>query len=157
MSNLNPNATADARKVVSGKDAQVFITGSDGKAIFLGEVESFQAQMAVNSAVIRALGTVQEMAYSTGYKVTVAFTEMVVRDDVLLEPIYRDIENGIFPRWDIRGQVIRGADGQTHQQTFGDCVPDGTIDLLNIAAGDIIKRPWSFVSNATPKLLSYFK
>jgi len=153
---MNTRAQADARNLTSGKDGQVFLTGSNGISIFMGEVDAFKATLDITTATHHPLGSAQEMAYPTGYKITVTFTEVVVRDDVTLEPIYKDIENGVFPRWDIRGQVER-RDGQYQKQTFGDCVPQGAIDLLSLTPGEIVKRPWSFISNATPKLMSAFK
>lgn len=152
---MNTRAQNDVRNLVSGKDGQIYVTGSDHISRYLGEIEQFQAQMAVTNASYQPLGSMQQMAYTTGIKITITFTEAVIRDDIMLAPIYEDIANGYLPTWDIRGQITR-RDGQVEQQTFTDCVPDGNIDLLQITAGDIIKRPWSFVCNGTPNLLSSF-
>jgi len=35
---------------------------------------------------------------------------------------------------------------------FRSCVPDGSIDIANVASGDIINRSWSFRVNEPPEL-----
>lgn len=37
---------------------------------------------------------------------------------------------------------------------FRNCVPDGTVDIVNVSPGEIITRPYSFRVNAPPDLQS---
>lgn len=153
---MDINSRIDPRQVVSGKDAQIFVTTSDGTQIFLAEAENFVAQMNINNQSFQGLGSMLEQAVPLNYSVTVTLTEIVIRDDVMLGKLFEDLSNGYFPAFDFQGKIAR-RDGQEQRQIFRDCMPDGTIDLMNLTPGDIVKRPWSFRANATPELQKMFK
>ena len=42
-------------------------------------------------------------------------------------------------------------------ENYKNCLPDGTVDLMNLTPGDIIKRNWSFRVNAIPEYLECFR
>lgn len=153
--NLNPQAIMDTRKLMTGKDGQLFVTTSDGTQIFLSEVDTFQAQMNVTTTEVQPVGSAQRFAVETGFTVTLSFTEMVVRDDVMLKPLFDDLAKGIFPRFDFQGKMRRAADGVEQRQNFTDCVINGNVDLMNLSPGDIIRRQWSFTVNGAPDLQQY--
>ncbi len=141
----------DVRRLLTGKDGQLFVTTSDGTQIFLAEVDTFQAQLSVNNTDYQPVGSALSYAVSTGYSVTLTLTEAVVRDDVMLETLFKDIKDGQFPSFEFQGKYTR-RDGTESRQVFRNCIPDGSIDLMNLTPGEIIKRSWSFRVNATPEL-----
>lgn len=157
MSILNNQGFLDVRNVVTGKDGQLFVTTSDGTEIFLAEVDTFQAQMSISNTDYQPIGSPLGMAVPTGFTINITFTEAVVRDDVLIDKIISDLTEGRMPSFDFQGKLARARDGQESRQVYRNCVPDGTIDLMNLTPGEIIKRQWSFRVNAMPEMLSSFK
>lgn len=155
ITNQNPQAILDTRKLMSGKDGQLYVTTSDGTQLFLSEVDNFQAQMNVNTTTIQPVGSAQQFAYELGFSITLSFSEMVVRDDVILKPLFDDLARGVFPRFDFQGKMRRVIDGVEQRQNFTDCVLNGNVDLMGINPGDIVKRNWSFHVNGAPDLQSY--
>lgn len=145
----------DVSNVVSGKDAQIYITLSDGTDLFLAEVDTFSAQLNVNNTKIQPIGTLQEQSVPISTSVSISMTEIVIRDDVMLEKLYADMRNGFIPMFNLMGK-LRRRDGKFQRQVFRQCVPDGTIDLFNISPGEIIKRQWNFAVNGIPELQDYF-
>lgn len=156
VENQNTQSILDVRKLITGKDGQLYITLSDGTQIFLSEVDTFQAQLSVTNTDVQPVGSALSFAVTTGYSVTLTLTEMVVRDDVMLTKLFEDLAMGLFPSFDFQGKMRR-RDGQEQRQIFRNCVPDGTIDLMNLTPGEVIKRAWSFRVNATPELQQFFK
>lgn len=154
--NLNPQAILDTRQLMTGKDGQLFVTTSEGTQIFLAEVDTFQAQMNFTNQDVQPVGSAQRFAVPTGYSVTLSFTEMVVRDDVLLKPLFDDLKKGLFPIFNFQGKMRRRDDVE-ERQIFRDCVPDGNLDLMNLNPGDVIKRQWSFRVNGAPDLQAYLR
>ena len=155
IKNQNPQASLDTRKLATGKDGQLYVTVSDGTQIFLGEIETFHAQMNVNTTTVQPMGSAQQFAVELSYAVSLSFTEMVIRDDVMLKPMFDDLRNGIFPRFDFQGKLRRTIDGVEQRQNFTDCVLNGNIDLMNLTPGDIVKRNWNFHVNGAPDLQEY--
>lgn len=155
VTHQNPQAVLDTRKLMTGKDGQLYVTTSDGTQIFLSEVDTFQAQLAVTTTTVQPVGSPQQFAVETGYSVTLSFTEMVVRDDVILKPLFDDLAKGIFPRFDFQGKLRRGVDGVEQRQNFTDCVINGNVDLMTLSPGDIVRRNWSFHVNGAPDLQQY--
>lgn len=153
---LNNQSVLDTRQLVTGKDGQLFVTTSDNNQIFLAEADTFQAQMNVNNADYQPVGSSLSYAVPIGYSVTLTLTEVVVRDDVMLKILFDDIKQGYLPIFDFQGK-LRRRDGGAARQVFRNCTPDGSIDLMNLQPGDIVKRSWSFRVNAIPEMLEYFK
>lgn len=156
MAFLNQQGILDVRNIITGKDGQLFITTSDGNQIFLAEVDTFQAQLSVANADYQPVGSPLTYAVNTGYSVTLTFTEAVIRDDVIMKRVFDDITAGYMPDFDFQGK-LRRRDGQESRQIYRNCVPDGTIDLMTLQPGDIVKRQWSFRVNAIPEMLEHFK
>jgi len=157
MSNgLNDQTVLDVRKLISGKDGQLFVTSRAGVNIFLAEVDTFQTQLSPANTDYQPVGSALTFAVNTGYSMTLTLTEAVIRDDVMLEELIGDIQRGYFPGYDFVGK-LRRRDGQAQRIVYRWCVPDGTVDLQNLAPGDIIKRDWSFRVNASPEILEQFR
>lgn len=147
----NNQAPLDTRKLMTGKDGRLFIN-IDGVDIFFAEVDTFQVQMSVANTDYQPVGSINVYAVNTGVSFTLTFSEAVIRDDLMMADLLKAIEEGKMPTWDFQGANERW-DGQGERMTFKNCTPDGTIDLMNLTPGEIIKRAWSFRINSTPKLL----
>lgn len=156
MDGLNDNSILDVRKLISGKDGQLFVTTKAGTNIFLAEVDTFQAQVSPANTDYQPVGSALIYSVNTGYSVTLTLSEAVVRDDVMLTELITDLQNGYFPTYDFQGKMRR-RDGQVERVVYRNCVPDGTIDLQNLNPGELIKRAWSFRVNASPEILEYFR
>lgn len=153
---LNQQSILDTTKLITGKDGQLFVTQKDGTQLFLAEVDTFTAQLSQNNVDYQPVGSALVYAVPTGYSVTLTLTEAVVRDDVMIEKFLDDIKQGFFPTFDFQGK-LRRRDGQSSRQIYKNCLPDGTVDLMNLTPGDIIKRNWSFRVNAIPEYLEGFR
>lgn len=155
ITNQNPMSNTDTRKLMTGKDGQLYVTTSIGLQLFLSEVDSFNAQLNVATTNVQPVGSAQVFAVETGYTVTLSFSEMVVRDDVLLQPLFDDLKKGVFPRFGFQGKMRRAIDGIEERVNFTDCVLNGNVDLMNLTPGDIVRRNWSFHVNGAPDLQKY--
>ena len=155
MDGLNDQSLLDVRKLITGKDGRLFVTTKKGTNLFLAEVDTFQAQLSPANTDYQPVGSALVYAVNTGYSVTLTLTEAVVRDDVMLTELITDLQNGYFPAFDFQGKMRR-RDGQAERVVYRNCVPDGSIDLQNLAPGEIIKRAWSFRVNCTPEILENF-
>lgn len=151
---LNDQSVLDVTKLITGKDGRLFVTQKDGTQLFLAEVDTFQAQLSITNVDYQPVASALVYGVSTGYSVTLTLTEAVVRDDVMLKTLFDDIQQGYIPYFDFQG-MMRRRDGQAARQVFRNCIPDGSIDLMNLTPGDIIKRQWSFRVNAVPEQLEY--
>ena len=149
------NQFLDTRKLMTGKDGQLYITLESGKQLFLAECDSFQAQMSISNTDYQPVGSFMSFAVPLSYSVTLTLTEAVIRDDVMLSELYRAIKSGVLPVFEFAGKIKNRA-GMMSRQVFRECIPDGSVDLLNVTPGDIIKRSWSFRVNATPELQELF-
>lgn len=156
MDGLNDTSLLDVRKLISGKDGQLFVTTKAGTNLFLAEVDTFQTQLSPTNVDYQPVGSALIYAVNTGYSVTITLIEAVVRDDVMIKEFIEDVQKGYFPTFDFQGK-LRRRDRQTERMVYRNCVPDGTIDLQNLNPGEIVKRAWSFRVNATPEMLEYFK
>ena len=87
--------TLDIRKLMTGKDGQLFITGSDRSQIFLAEVDQFEARINFSNADYQPISSYLSISVPTSYTVTLTFSEAVIRDDVVLKPIYDALASGI--------------------------------------------------------------
>ena len=74
--------TLDIRKLMTGKDGQLFITGSDRSQIFLAEVDQFEARINFSNADYQPISSYLSISVPTSYTVTLTFSEAVIRDDV---------------------------------------------------------------------------
>lgn len=153
MAIVNTAPVADVRKVISGKDAGFY--NEAGK--LLATIESFTSQVAVNNTTYRPLGTAQEHAGMTSYRVTLSVTQIVVEDDDLFVEFMEGLKNHRMPVWNFRGMANSPYNESGQQIIYRDCVPDGTIDLQNLTPDDLYKRTWNFVVNQPPELQELLK
>lgn len=155
MDGLNDQSILDVRKLISGKDGQLFVTTAAGENIFLAEVDEFKATISPTNQDYQPVGSALQYSVNTGYSMTISFTEAVVRDDIMLTELISDIQQGYFTTWDFQGKMRR-RDGQAERVVYRNCVPDGSIDLQALSPGAIVKRAWSFRVNHSPEMLENF-
>ena len=148
---LNQQAVLDTRKLMTGKDGRLFIN-IDGVDQFFAEVDSFQVQMSVTNTDYQPVGSILTFAVNTGVSFTLTFSEAVIRDDLIMAPLIKAIQNGKMPTYDFQGATERW-DGGEQRIVFNRCTPDGTIDLMNLTPGEIIKRQHSYRINSIPNFL----
>ena len=106
MNGLNDTSTLDVRKLVTGKDGQLFVTTRAGINLPLAEVDTFQAQLSPTNVNYQPVGSPLEFAVNTGYSITLTLTEAVVRDDIMLQELIDDIQKGWFPDLIFRASCV---------------------------------------------------
>lgn len=155
MDGLNDQSLLDVRKLISGKDGQLFVTTKAGDNIFLAEVDEFTTSIHPANTDYQPVGSSLIYSVNTGYTFEITFTEAVVRDNVMIEELISDLQEGYFPTWDFQGKMRR-RDGQSQRIVYRNCVPDGEITAQELKPGEIVKRKWSFRVNASPEMLETF-
>jgi hypothetical protein len=78
---------------------------------------------------------------------------MVVRDDLIMEPLLKSIQKGLIPTYNFQGVAYK-PDGQEERLSFNNAVPNGTFGLQNLTPGEVIEREQSFALNAIPAFIS---
>ena len=149
---INNAAILDTRKLMTGKDGRVFLE-LDGVQYFYAEVESFNVVMGVTNTDVQPVGSMLQFAVNTGVNYSVTLSEMVVRDDLIAKPIQDKIKEGKMPTFTVQAGAERW-DGQEQRVVLRRCTPDGSIDLLNLVPGEVIKRSMSFRVNDIPEWLT---
>ena len=137
--------------IMTGRDGQLYVIGSDRAPVLLAEADSFTAQAAVSATEYQPIGSFLSRAVPASYTVTISFSEAVIRDDILLAPLFAALAEGTLPRFEFCGRLC-GESGRYERQVSRDCVPVGNIDLMHIKPGEIVRRQWSFRVNEAPAL-----
>ena len=146
-------ATPDISKVVTGKEARLYIT-LKGKSYLFAEAVQFTAALNPVNQDVQFLGDPLIGAVFSGYTVTLSVKEYVVRDDLIIKPLLDAISKGESISWDFQGVLDRTKiDKKESRQTFRNCIPDGTINLLSVTPGEVVQRETSFRGNARPELV----
>lgn len=148
---INQAAVLDTRKLMTGKDGRVFIE-LDGVQYFYAEVDTFNVVMNVTNVDVQPVGSILQFAVNTGVSYSVTMSEMVVRDDLVAQPIQQKIAEGKMPTFTFQAGAERW-DGQEQRVVLRNCTPDGTVGLLNLTPGEVIKREMSFRVNDIPEWL----
>jgi len=153
MAVLNKRSVLDTRKVMSGKDGMLF--DQDGN--HMATAENFQSQVAISGTNYQPLGDMQEHTVPISYRVTLTFGEIIVHDSKFFIDIMNGMKNHRMPIYNFRGVMQSPYDNSQEEIVYRDCVPDGTIDIQNMAVGELYKRAWSFVVNQPPDMQSMLK
>lgn len=143
---INQAASEDARNVRSGKDGAVY----NGNGKLLASVYKFSTKETVTTQAYQPVGSFQEMAVPTSYKIGVTIEQYVVEDDEFIQDLYNMNETGIVPEWNFQG-VIEGLNGSEQRMAYPRCVPDGDIDLQNLGIGELLTRAWNMTCNGRPR------
>jgi hypothetical protein len=137
---------------MTGKDGRLFVE-FDGKQTFLAEVDQFAVNMNVTNVDSQPVGSILVFAVPSGVSFSLSLSEMVVRDDLIMEPLVEAVRSGKIPTFNFQGGAERW-DGQEQRMTFRNCTPDGEFNLLNLTPGEIIKRNQSYRINSVPEWLN---
>lgn len=149
---INDAAVLDTRKLMTGKDGRLFVE-FDGNQTFLAEVDQFAVNMNVTNVDSQPVGSILVFAVPSGVSFSLSMSEMVVRDDLIMEPLIEAVRSGKIPTFNFQGGAERW-DGQEQRMTFRNCTPDGEFNLLNLTPGEIIKRNQSYRINSVPEWLN---
>lgn len=149
---MQNNATLKTTELMSGKDGYMFVE-FNGTNICLAELSNYSVNMNVNTVEKQPVGSIVVKRVPTGVSFDLTFTEMVVRDDVIMAPLLAAIKNGWIPVYHFQG-VLNKPDGQEQRMAYNDCVPNGTFSLQNVTPGEVIEREQSFAINTVPEYIS---
>lgn len=146
------NNTLNTTELMTGKDGRLFVE-YNGKNVFLAEINTFAVNMNVNTTEKQPVGSILVHRIPTGVTFDLTYTEMVVRDDVIMEPLLAAIREGRIPVYNFQG-VTEKPDGQEQRIAFNNAVPNGTFGLQSLTPGEVIEREHSFALNEIPEFIS---
>lgn len=149
---MGKNNTLNTTELMTGKDGRLFVEFG-GKNVFLAEINTFAIAMNVNTAEKQPVGSILVHRVPTGVTFDLTYTEMVVRDDLVMEPLLEAIHNGQLPVYNFQGVAYK-PDGQEQRISFNNAVPNGTFGLMTLTPGEVIEREHSFALNDIPKFIS---
>lgn len=149
---MNKNNTLNTTELMSGKDGRLFVE-FNGTNIFLAEINTYSVVMNVNTVEKQPVGSILVNRIPTGVNFDLTFTEMVVRDDLIMEPLLAALKNGQIPVYNFQGVAYK-PDGQEQRLAYNNCVPNGTFGLQTLTPGEVIEREQSFAINSIPEFIS---
>lgn len=146
------NNTLNTTELMTGKDGRLFVE-FNGKNVFLAEINTFAVNMNVNTTEKQPVGSILVHRVPTGVTFDLTYTEMVVRDDLIMEPLLAAIQKGQIPTYNFQG-VATKPDGQEQRIALNNAVPNGTFGLQTLTPGEVIEREHSFALNSIPEFIS---
>lgn len=146
------NDKLNVTELMTGKDGELHCI-VDQTDYFLAEINQFATNMNVNSTDVQPVGSMLVYGVPTGVTFDLTFTEMIVRDDVIMKPILDGISKGVIPTFDFRGKMTK-PDGTSQTITYNDCYPNGTFGLQNLQPGEVVTGERSFRINSFPKYIA---
>ena len=146
------NNTLNTTELMTGKDGRLFVE-HNGKNVLLAEINTYSVNMNVNTAEKQPVGSIVVHRVATGVTFDLTYTEMVVRDDLIMEPLLAAIQEGKIPVYNFQG-VANKPDGQEQRIAFNNAIPNGTFGLQTLTPGEVIEREHSFALNEVPKFIS---
>lgn len=149
---MSKNNTLNTTELMTGKDGRLFVE-FNGKNTFLAEINTYSVQMNVNTTEKQPVGSILVNRIPTGVTFDLTYTEMVIRDDLIMQPLLAAIQKGQIPTYNFQGVAYK-PDGQEQRLAFNDCVPNGTFGLQNLTPGEVIEREQSFAINSIPSFIS---
>lgn len=138
-------------ELMSGKDGMLSVEAG-GVLVDLAEIESFSTVMNVTVVEKQPVGDILIHRVPTGVSFDLTFTEMVIRDDLVLEPLLEEVAKGKIPTYRFQGKMEK-PDGQEQRIAYNSCVPNGTIALQTLTPGEVVTREQSFAINEVPKFI----
>lgn len=149
---MGKNNTLNTTELMTGKDGRLFVE-FNGQNVFLAEINTYAVNMNVNTAEKQPVGSILVHRIPTGVTFDLTFTEMVIRDDLIMEPLLEAIQNGQLPVYNFQGVAYK-PDGQEQRLAFNNAVPNGTFGLQTLTPGEVIEREQTFALNAIPSFIS---
>ncbi len=147
-----PNNTLDTRELMTGKDGRLFVEAG-GVNMFLAEINTYSVTMNVNAVEKQPVGSILVHRIPTGVTFDLTFTEMVIRDDLIMKPLLDAINKGILPDYNFQGVAVK-PDGTEQRISFDNAVPNGAFGLQSLTPGEVIEREQSFSLNKIPQFVS---
>ena len=93
---MNKNNTLNTTELMTGKDGRLFVE-FNGTNISLAEINTYAVNMNVNTTEKQPVGSILVHRIPTGVTFDLTYTEMVIRDDVIMEPLLAAIKEGKIP------------------------------------------------------------
>lgn len=149
---MSKNNTLNTTELMTGKDGRLFVEFNK-KNYFLAEINTYSVSMNVNTAEKQPVGSILVHRIPTGVTFDLTYTEMVVRDDLIMEPLLAAIQAGQIPVYNFQGVAYK-PDGQEQRLTFNNAVPNGTFGIQTLTPGEVIEREQSFALNSIPSFIS---
>lgn len=149
---MSKNNTLNTTELMTGKDGRLFVEFNK-KNYFLAEINTYSVSMNVNTAEKQPVGSILVHRIPTGVTFDLTYTEMVVRDDLIMEPLLAAIQAGQIPVYNFQGVAYK-PDGQEQRLTFNNAVPNGTFGIQTLTPGEVIEREQSFALNSIPGFIS---
>ena len=146
------NNTLNTTELMTGKDGRLFVE-FNGRNVFLAEINTYSVNMNVNTTEKQPVGSILVHRIPTGVTFDLTYTEMVVRDDLIMEPLLEAIHEGRLPVYNFQGVAVK-PDGQEQRIAFNNAVPNGTFGLQSLTPGEVIEREHSFALNSIPEFIS---
>lgn len=145
------NNTLNTTELMTGKDGRLFIE-VDGANVFLAEINTYSVVMNVNTTEKQPVGSILVHRIPTGVTFDLTYTEMVIRDDLVMEPLLAAIQDGQIPVYNFQGVAVK-PDGQEQRIAFNNAVPNGSFGLQTLTPGEVIEREQSFALNSIPQFI----
>ena len=149
---MGRNNTLNTQKLMTGKDGRLFVE-FNGANVMLAEINTFSVVMNVNTAEKQPVGSIVVHRIPTGVTFDLTYTEMVVRDNLIMEPLLAAIKEGKIPVYNFQG-VTEKPDGQEQRIAFNGAVPNGSFGLQTLTPGEVVEREQSFALNQIPEFIS---
>lgn len=149
---MSKNNTLNTTELMTGKDGRLFVEFNK-KNYFLAEINTYSVNMNVNTAEKQPVGSILVHRIPTGVTFDLTYTEMVVRDDLIMEPLLAAIQTGQIPVYNFQGVAYK-PDGQEQRLSFNNAVPNGTFGIQTLTPGEVIEREQSFALNSIPQFIS---
>lgn len=140
------------KNLMTGKDGRILIE-VDGVMEALLEVDSYSVKANYTNIDYQPVGSYQVYGVPSNVTYTLTYTEAVVRDDVVMEPLLEAAAAGQNVSYVFQTMAQR-PDGTEQRLTLRDCIPDGEFDLMTLTPGELIKRNTAFRVNDVPQWLS---
>lgn len=149
---MNKNNTLNTTELMTGKDGRLFVE-FNGTNTFLAEINTYAVNTNVNTTEKQPVGSILVHRIPTGVTFDLTYTEMVIRDDLIIEPLLEAINEGKIPVYNFQGVAYK-PDGQEQRLAFNNAVPNGSFGLQGLTPGEVIEREQSFALNSIPKFIS---
>ena len=145
------NNTLNTTELMTGKDGRLFVE-FNGTNYFLAEINTYSVVMNVNTTEKQPVGSILVHRIPTGVIFDLTYTEMVIRDDLIMEPLLAAVQAGNIPVYNFQGVAYK-PDGQEQRLAFNNAVPNGTFGLQTLTPGEVIEREQSFALNQIPSFI----
>lgn len=149
---MSKNNTLNTAELMTGKDGRLFVE-FNGANVFLAEINTYSVVMNVNTTEKQPVGSILVHRIPTGVTFDLTYTEMVIRDDLIMEPLLKAIQEGQLPVYNFQGVAYK-PDGQEQRLAFNNAVPNGSFGLQTLTPGEVIEREQSFALNSIPQFIS---